>query len=238
MEPKRKLILKNDRGEVRGVLTVLLGEAAEAFSESNFRPIALLAEEEILPVTGEKLPPLPSNLRSLSLLGKNGEETLFATTLTGEAASMAKWRLCKRNTETEQEGKVPTSPLEAEPFREEVNPPLKESEERTGNGFVTPSEEQREDPDALSKARALLKKGEPFPLFDELMPGARFAKIESEECLCLIGIVAEGGKERVLYGVAGTINCPPDEDRLWTYFPTNDEEGFYLTEGETEKSED
>ena len=85
----------------------------------------------------------------------------------------------------------------------------------------------------LEKARRLIEKGEPFPLFDELMPDSVWAKIEDEDCLFLIGIVKEEEGERVLYGIAGTRAYPPDEDRLWTFFPTeNEEEGYYLTEAE------
>jgi len=91
------------------------------------------------------------------------------------------------------------------------------------------SEEMRPDP--IARANALLKEGKPFTLFQDLMPGSRWAMIEKEEFHYLIGVTEEE-RPRLLYGIPGTLSCPPDEGTLWTFFPTEEggEQGYYLTE--------
>ena len=94
-------------------------------------------------------------------------------------------------------------------------------------------EEKEAATDPLARAKSRIAEGEPFDLFREVMPNAVWAKVQREECSFLVGILRDGDRERVLYGVAGTRAYPPDEDRLWSFFPTeNEEEGYYLTEGD------
>ena len=94
-------------------------------------------------------------------------------------------------------------------------------------------EEKEAATDPLARAKSRIAEGEPFDLFREVMPNAVWAKIEREECSFLVGILRDGEVERVLYGIAGRRAYPPDEDRLWSFFPTeNEEEGYYLTEGD------
>ena len=220
----QKMLLKNDGGKVRAVMTFRLGEECPFRFPSGFRPIAVETDGKItLCETGE-LPPLPKNISHLSLLGESGEERLFASTLTGDAAAFAKWRL----TELSEREKAPTSPLKDAPT---VATEIAATEQTDPEEEIAaPPATENESP--LDRARRLLKEGEPFSLFDSLIPQSRWAKIENEDCLCLVGIVTDGEKERVLYGVAGVLGFPPDEDRLWTYFPTSEEEGFYLSEYE------
>jgi len=254
MSSIKKMILKDERGTARAVLTMRLGENNAISFPSGICPIALEIGGKMLFCKEGALPPLPQNLPDLSVLAEKEGERLFATTRIGEAATLAKWRLLEG-------AKVPKSPLANQGFgmrdselrsplcNEEpsAREPLSFDENALGQGKesspadekgpipVDPSEKQKSEvnaKDPLARARRLIEEGEPFDLFCELMPQSRWAKIENEECLCLIGIVKDGDRERVLYGVAGTPGYPPDEDKLWTYFPTSEEEGYYLTEYE------
>lgn len=225
----KKIILKDDGGNARAVLTLRPG-VAPSFP-TGVRPIALEASGEILLAKEGHLPPLPSVISEISVLAECAEGRLFATTRAGDEGTLARWRLTERSKKEETPTKVPTAPLKTSPPKEaetsiaegsEVLTEKSEPEEPTA--FAAKREEDR-----IAKARHLIEEGEPFDLFRDLMPNSRWAKIENEECLCLVGIVKDGETEHVLYGVAGTPGYPPDEDKLWTYFPTSEEEGYYLS---------
>ena len=85
--------------------------------------------------------------------------------------------------------------------------------------------------DPLRRAEELLAKGSPFPLFRDLMPNARWAMIEGEEAPFLFGILDEK-PPKFLLGIAGRRDLPPEEEGLWSFFPTDeeDETGYFLTE--------
>ena len=185
--------------------------------------------------------------KDLSLLGEANGETLFGSTLPREEQSMMKWRLLSL---AEQPVALPTIPLEEikteeDTAREIESPQETETEEPEAippveeKGDTDPSfgvtellTEPLEDP--IARAERLVEEGEPFLLFRDLMPGSKWAILDKEECLSIIGLLKEGEKTQVFYGVAGSRDYPPDDDRLWTFFPTEEEgdAGFFLTEGE------
>lgn len=229
----KKIILKDDGGNAQSVLTLRLGGEPTISLPTGVRPIALETNGEILPASEGKLPPLPSEIRELSVLAENAEGRLFATTRKGEEGTLAKWSLIARTTIGKPIAKVPATPLET-PTPEKTEKGATESGEDLAETQKpdedAPSVKSEEDP--IAKANRLIEEGEPFDLFRDLMPNSRWAKIENDECLCLVGIVRDGDTERVLYGVAGAPGYPPDEEKLWTYFPTSEEEGYFLTEYE------
>ena len=236
----RKILLKDDTGKplssltlpirAGGTLSLPTGMEVDAYEE---REILFPAETQMIRVTTEPT--------TLSLIGRLNGRRVFGTTLPEEKAAFAKWKLLcalqERQTPLEQ---VPKSPLpdiaeEAAPIQEERQAPLSENEEQRKAPL---SQEEAPDPqeqtpnERLARAEELLRNGEPFELFAELMPRSRWAKVKEEECEYLVGIT-EDDPPRVLYGIAGMLDYPPDEDRLWTFFPTSEdgEEGYYLTEG-------
>ena len=229
----RKLLLKDEYGVARAVLTVTFGEHPALRLPDGVKVVAALTNEKILLCPSGEAPALQKGTTDLSLVAEYAKTTLFATTLTGEAARLAKWRLTERARESTNMQKVPTTPLTEVLSEERIESETSEDETAEDPGTREPvdalfPEAEKQDP--VAKARRLIEEGEPFSLFENLMPNSKWAKIQNEECLCLVGIVKEDDRERVLYGIAGTPGFPPDEDKLWTYFPTGDEEGYYLTE--------
>ena len=227
----KKILLKDESGTARAAMTLRLGGKSTLAVPCGIRPIAYEADGKVRVLESGELPPLPAGLSELSVLAERGGERLFATTRSGEDATLAKWRLNERIRSEKASEKVPTSPLErAHGAEQETDATEKEEIEDVTNEEKSVPPLSAESENALTKAKRLLAENEPFELFNDLMPQSRWAKIETEECLCLIGIVTDGDEEHVLYGVAGTPGYPPDEDKLWTYFPTSDEEGFYLSD--------
>ena len=64
------------------------------------------------------------------------------------------------------------------------------------------------------------------------MPDSRWATVKEDDVEFLVGIREDDGKSRVLYGILGAQGCPPDEGALWTYFPLDEETGYFVTEAE------
>ena len=235
----RKILAKNRSGEALAVLTLRLGAHSSIEFPREFVPRMALVSETVLTPSDGRLS-LPQDTRDVSVIGSLSGEEVFATTLSGEAASYAQWTLLQAvEARHSVPAEVPKSPLE-----EPVLPPVEEAtvpsvEEEPLEASPDLSERfdvvdiLSETPvDPIEKARALMGKGAPFTLFDEILPHSRWAKIESEECAYLIGIDEDGDHVRLLYGIPGSRSYPPDEGRLWTFFPTDEseEEGYYLTE--------
>ena len=336
----KKMILKDGAGAARAVLTVRRTENGwRILLPKEIRVVALSLEGRIVLLQGTEAFPLLPQTGDLSVLCERGEEPLFATTRTGEAATFAKWQLIEaakvptrpyaeaqtalRNVECNEthhaceastscrQGRYETN---AECGRNSAPHPATSSAARhimlakqvhhvaegdtkgiaaSGRNMseasladaecgmrnaelrMAPCDDDRseecgivregsstdeasfsnaecgirnselsEDPrqtieekeaatDPLARAKSRIAEGEPFDLFREVMPNAVWAKVQREECSFLVGIHRDGDVERVLYGIAGRRAYPPDEDRLWSFFPIeNDEEGYYLTEGD------
>lgn len=247
--PIRKILLKDGAGAPCGAVTVTFGERGCAVLPQGFRLLAAESAGRFLSATGERLQ-LPHDASDLSLLGEYHGKSLFASTLSQEKATFARWRLMRSQEENsplilpksplqEEDCQVKESTLPAEEVPEESSEEnLLPKEDFDGNeedlsekfSLVEIANELQESP--LEKAERLLSTGEAFPLFEEMMPNSRWAKIKEEECEYLVGILEEEGASRVLYGIAGSRDYPPDEDRLWTFFPLDEEDGYYLTEAE------
>ena len=244
----RKLLLKDGEGAPISSLTLRFGNPGNAEFPSEFFPIVRLANEEAR-FPNERDFFLLSETEDFSVLGTLHGKRLFASTLTGEQAAFAKWRLEQiAEAKVETESSLPKNPLEStlpereriEEIKEESPAPFsKESDAATPASPQTeeskatdaaPSSPEEEKAQKLARALAQLEAGEPFSLFEETMPSSRWAKVKEEEGEYLIGVVEEEDGPRVLCGVAGVRDCPPDEDRLWMFFPVDGEEGYYLTE--------
>ncbi len=192
----------------------------------------------------------------LSLLIKRGNETLFATEEKDAAYAkwtILSLQEKTRRDERKSELAPPTSEEEMPPvfqkeaaFTEnaEAETPAAETEDESAISSEvsdipekkTISEEalsedeieaQRSDeiePDGLS---ALFEKGEPFPLFEEMIKGSRWVRLSEEE---LLGRITIDGEEKLLCGAAGRRGDAPDETHDWTFLPSeeDEEEGYYI----------
>lgn len=103
--------------------------------------------------------------------------------------------------------------------------------EEIGEGKSTDAPSEAVVKSALERAEALIERGTSFTLFEQYMPGSRWA-IVKEEAEYLVGITTDEDGTHVLFGVPGARDYPPDEDRLWSFFPTGEDEeiGYFLTE--------
>ena len=205
----KKILLRKTSGNPVACLTVS-GRPPRVTLPQNVTAEACLVDGELLFPTEQSFV-LKEDARSLSLIGKTGAETLFATTLQGEDARIAKWRLLSAVKSKKESAKKPQ-----EPAREEA-PPMP----------LPPTPES-----ALARAERRIATGVPFPLFERLMPGSRWATVKEDDVEFLVGIREDDGKSRVLYGIPGAQGCPPDEGALWTYFPLDEETGYFVTEAE------
>ena len=242
----KKILLKDDAGRPLssltlpyrsgGTLTLPKELQVDAYEEGEIRFPKPNGE---IRVVGD--PP------TLSLIGRWKGVRVFASTLPEEKANFAKWKLLSAVEEGQKALEIlPKSPLE-QPHQKPIPPAPQEEETHTPQEPITPQEDTELPPapmqaeasfgekaapsSALSRAEALLQSGEAFDLFNDLMPGSRWAKIKEEEYEYLVGITGDT-PPRVLYGIAGMLDYPPDEDRLWSFFPIDEEgeEGYYLTE--------
>ena len=207
----KKILLKDVAGNPLGALT-LGGVPACVTLPENARAEACLADDFLF-FPEERVFPLPAGAKHLSVLGKAANTPFFATTLEKEERTKAKWRL--RRALEEKAKEILPSPIETaeQPSVEEA--PLQESE---------PS---------LTRAEGLLAQGTPFSLFEKLMPHSRWALVEEEGAAFLVGLEEENGKKRVMYGVPGVRDLPPDEEVPWAFFPTeNEETGYFVTDAE------
>ncbi len=205
----KKILLRKTDGAPVACLTVS-GRPPRVILPQSVKPEACLADGELLFPTEQSFA-LQKDVTALSLIGKTGAETLFATTLQGEDAALAKWRLLAA-------AKSKTAPSAA------------------------PSEQKKDEPSflplplppesALARAERRIAAGTPFPLFSGLMPDSRWAVVKEDDAEFLVGIREENGKSRVLYGIPGTPGFPPDEGALWTYFPVDEDVGYFVTEAE------
>ena len=205
----KKILLRKTSGNPVACLTVS-GRPPRVTLPQNVTTEACLVDGELLFPTEQSFV-LKEDACSLSLIGKTGAETLFATTLQGEDARIAKWRLLSAVKSKREPGKKPQEPARAEA------PPMP----------LPPTPES-----ALARAERRIATGVPFPLFERLMPGSRWATVKEDDVEFLVGIREDGGKSRVLYGIPGAQGCPPDEGALWTYFPLDEETGYFVTEAE------
>ena len=234
----RRMILKDIAGNARAVAT-LGTKPTKLTLPQNVTVLACLTDRVFFPPKADSVP-LDEGTASLSVLCRAGEDLLFGSTLPPKDAAFAKWRL---RTALEQ-----GTPREVSPKSEPPAPPLIEEEAEAANAPLDTSPNEKEQNVALEgeppiseapemgkrqRAEALMKRGTPFPLFEKMMPNSRWAIIRDDSAEYLVGIKDEEDGEHILFGIAGTRSLPPDEGRLWTFFPTEDEEiGYYLTEEE------
>ena len=210
----KKILLKDAAGNPLGALT-LGGVPACATLPENARAEACLADDFLF-FPEERVFPLPAGAKHLSVLGKTANTPFFATTLEKEERAKAKWRLSRA-----LEEKASKKPLP--PPVEPMEPPTIE-EEPLG---------ERQSETSLTRAEGLLAQGTPFSLFEKLMPHSRWALVEEEGAAFLVGLEEENGKKRVMYGVPGVRDLPPDEEVPWAFFPTeNEETGYFVTDAE------
>ena len=240
----RRIMLKNLRGEARGTIS-LSGQPTHVTLPEGVTVLLCLTNEFFIPPRERKFP-MPSGAQELSLIGEKAGEMLFATTLPPDKASFAKWRLLS---DLRNQG----APREETPPEDAILPPEQTAfiaEKKAAPSITEPQSEipkeealSAEDEAAplsadtpLIKAERLLERGTPFPLFESLMPNSRWAAIRDDDAEYLVGIKRDDDGEHILFGVPGMRDLPPDEDRLWTFFPTDEEQGvgYYLTEGGSE----
>ena len=231
--PLKKLLLKTANGTALGAACLSCGDHPKLLLPQGFilhsyevNGRVFFGEDVILP---------QSKAFDLSLHGLFLEESAFATTRSGEAATFAKWQLTQAEQERFQEEKLPKSPLEEAPS----GIPEKEPEVSAPKQEVFPAPidviclEPPEPESPLLRAERLLASGEPFVLFQEWMPNVRWAKIEKDDSCYLIGI-ADEDPPRILCGIPGTKERPPQEEGVWSFFPIDEENGYYLTDATTQ----
>lgn len=177
--------------------------------EATFRTGLLLAERERA-IKGKKS--LASPLREPSPAEKAEKDAP-----TDDARAQEEESLTARFGITAVEGGAATEAGENGIKENEDNNERAEKRER--------SEEER-----LLAAEALLDAGTPFTLFEELIEGSRWARIEQGGEDRLIGILEDGDTRQILYGRRGNRSDPPKETEC-AFFPTDDEgdEGWYVT---------
>ena len=247
--PFRKVLLRDDDCCPIAALTIR-GEQSRLEIPAALRVDAYESERIFFPAPQDEIVVTTDRF---SLLGELKGVRVFASTLPPEEARLAKWRLM-RAWEGPQAEKVPTSPLKDtedkvpeesrladdersdEPTIPEeamIDKPPFPTEATVETDHIPSSEEIetiRPPETALTRARRLLSTGEPFHLFEEMMPQSEWAMIREDDYEYLIGITED---EHVLYGIPGSRAYPPDDESLWTFFPTDDgEEGWFLREGE------
>ncbi len=242
--PFRRILLKNRSGVPVASVTLTDRRPIVTLPE-GIAALLILSDEITLPAS-ESTFAHPVGNKPFSLLARKDGELLFGSTLPEEAAAFAKWRLLTALEEKKRTPLAPTESLEKretdevaeqaesaedalrksteEILQSEQSSPLEESETSDGSGV----------PSKLERAEALLRKGTPFTLFDSVMPGSRWAIIKEDAAEYLIGITGEGEESRILFGVPGARDFPPDEGRLWSFFPSEESEeiGYFLTEAE------
>ena len=185
-------------------------------------------------------PPFIEGSADLSVLAEKEGGLLFGSTLSQSGAAYAKWRLLQA---WEERGKgAPTAPLEAptqslEEDTEDASAQIVEVSPKDESLPLTEelppiSEEAGAIEDEPARLERLLERGEPFHLFDSVMPGSRWAIIKEDAAEYLVGVTEDESGKHVLFGVPGAQGFPPDEDGLWSFFPTDDNEeiGWFLTE--------
>ena len=194
-------------------------------------PLSLLAmrRTEILFATEEK-DAAYAKWKILSLQGENHEERRESA---HEAPTPKEEEPPILRSEAAPEEKTENAePLEAE--REEENATSSEiSEISEENDLMEETLEtgKTEAASPAGKAReeihALFEKGEPFPLFEEMIEGSHWVRLSDES---LLGRITVDGEERLLCGVAGRRGAAPNEADDWTFLPTEEEEeeGYYI----------
>lgn len=239
----RRILLKNASGIPAMSLTV--SDLRPCIDMPKGTTALLILTDEITAPTDQTHIPFPAG-GDISLLARKEGELLFGSTLPSEKASFAKWRLLSA---LEEWGKSPAkSPTESLEEKEEleINDPIDldttpkqeiaeeptETVEEKASLEESVATESEAAPNKTERAEALLQKGTPFTLFDSVMPGSRWAIIKEDAAEYLIGITAAEDGGRILLGIPGARDFPPDEGRLWSFFPTEESEemGYFLTE--------
>ena len=235
----RRIMLKDVRGEAKGAVT-LMGTPSRVTLPEGVTALLCLTDGSFIPLKEASFL-LPSEAGNFSLIAEREGALLFASTLAPKEASFAKWRLLSALNEqgTSREKDPLEMPVEETlPQEAETAPSDREAQSEIAEDEASPTQEAPDETTAkdtpLERARALLDKGAPFPLFESLMPNSRWALIRDDDAEYLVGIKREEDGEHVLFGIPGTRDLPPDEDRLWTFFPTDEEAGmgYYLTESD------
>ena len=215
--PFRKVLMREIKGTPVASLT-LRGDPPLLTLPAGTIALLLAIGEEILPASGDVIT-LRAGTRDFSLLAKRGDALLYASTLSERESAFAKWRLLssldkgERREESDRSDPPPESEGISEPQSIESTPPAEEIGE-------------------IERAEALLARGTPFPLFEGMMPGSRWALIHEDQAEYLVGIREEEDGAHILFGVPGSRAFPPDEETLWSFFPTEDtgEIGYFLTD--------
>jgi len=115
-------------------------------------------------------------------------------------------------------------------YESEEEEPSDERDEKEWD--KTDENEPNEVPDVtLQKATELsekMKSGEPFPLFEALIPNSEWALIKEDGYL--IGRVQEDEEEIYLLGIPGRLGDAPDDNAEWSFIPCDEdaEEGYYV----------
>jgi len=230
----RRILLKDKRGIPHGSL-ILHGCPPRVSLPQGVSPILCMTDKVFAP---EGAVCLPFEDAPFSLLAKENGEILFASTLPKKDAAFIKWQLEEEVKRREERAhspyKVPEESLESASEEQSEAPSecCEEGEENfssedASTGVIEGSEERE-----ILKAEKLLAQGTPFPLFESMMPGSRWALIREDAAEYLVGILSSEEGAHVLLGIPGARNFPPDEDRLWSFFPTDEdgELGYFLTE--------
>jgi len=252
----RKMMLKDHRGQVIGVATLRLGENCTILLPAGYHADLAECGRERLLLNGKSSPILLPHSESISLIGQTEKGTLFTgSTLPPNDAIFRLALLLASREEAKRASESLASPLEPliEQPVEEISSHADQNvaieiQAAPEEEILPPFEEEvpafaEEQPSAnartvlssfgaisLEDAESLLLKGEPFPLFEELIEGSHWCKIGEEACL--IGILGQDEERRVLCGIAGSRQSPPECDdlHLMTFFPTDEEgeKGYYL----------
>ena len=233
----KRILLKNQAGEP--IASARIGGNPPCVDlPEGVTPLLFMTEDSVL--TAESGVYLGES-EEISILLRGDDGLLFASTLSGSRATYAKWRLLEAM--KERESALSASPLEAptesleeasvdaaaparQPAPQEASPPAEEELPSV------PEEEEIMPVSEPERWEALLEKGEPFHLFDSVMPGSRWSIIKEDAAEYLVGVTEDERGKHLLFGVPGARDFPPDEDRLWSFFPTeeNEEIGWFLSE--------
>ena len=233
----RRILLKNESGAPRASISI--GRyPPKVMLPKGITPLVCLTDKIHYPP--ENSFSLQKECADFSLLAKMGEEILYASTLSGADAAFAKWQLLsaledqgnlRENSHTEtyarKEEIIPSEGVEELPDDLSEASPLPEECDLNTLEDIT-----RERSDERDRIEELLEKGTPFSLFEQLMPNSRWALIEDDTASYLIGVRKDDEGEHCLFGVPGVREYPPDEGKLWSFFPVDEEgeSGYFLTE--------
>ena len=209
----KRILLKNSAGTPVACATIHREKSTTRISlPDEMTLLALSVGGRVLDVQDD-LSLLPEGALPLSLLVKRGEDTLFASE--SRDVLLEKWRLV---TAVEEREKAKSVARENDTGSSDIS----EETEFLPTADPLPDEASTEDfPPTLEEPpenalETLMQKGEPFPLFEEMIEGSRWVKLP--ENAALLGHLP--ADDVLLYGIPGKLGDAPNDEE-WTFLPTS-----------------